>query len=319
MPIVSLWILFASVAVAVVAGFQLWRNYQLQVSRDDASAVAPTQEPPLERPKLLRDLRLSERPKVDAWLRTIPSVERLQLLLTQSGTHMMADQFLLLMALVGLLVFVPLMLLGLALWLSVMAGLGAAAVPVLIAVYKKRRRLTLFDQQLPDFLDSVARAMQAGNSFSGALSVVSRESPEPIGSELRRVFEEINFGSSVKEGLQSLALRVESDDVRYFVIAVLIHQQTGGSLTTLLLSLSSLIRDRQRLRKLGQVLSAEGRFSAWILTILPFATGMVMYAMNPEFVSILWTHPTGHFMVQVTLVLMVIGVFWMRKMIRFRI
>lgn len=319
MPIVSLVILFTSVSVAVIAATQAWWGYRSAMRLANLPERSSIQKKDSRHPQLLKDLRLSERPKVDAWLRQLPMARHLQFLLIQAGIAQRADQFLLLMLLSGVLTGGVLPLLGFPLPLSAAGGLGALALPVMFALHRKRKRNSLLDQQLPDFLDSVARAMQAGNSFSGALSVVSKEAAEPIGSEFRRVFEEINFGSSVKDGLQSLSVRNTSEDVRYFVIAVLIHLQTGGSLTSLLLGLSNLIRDRQRLRKLSQVLSAEGRLSAWILTLLPFGTALVMYAVNPEFVAVLWTDPAGFSLVQITVVLMIIGILWMRKIIHFRI
>jgi tight adherence protein B len=319
MPIASLVILFISACVAVIAAAQVWWGYHSAMELTNSSERHRAPEEASRHRQLLRDLRLSERPKVDAWLQQLPMARQLQFLLTQAGITQRADQFLLLMLLAGILTAGVLTLFGFPAWLSAVGGLGAMALPVMLALRRKKKRNTLLDQQLPDFLDSVARAMQAGNSFSGALAVVSKEAAEPIGSEFRRVFEEINFGSSVKDGLQSLSIRNASEDVRYFVIAVLIHLQTGGSLTSLLLSLSNLIRDRQRLRKLGQVLSAEGRLSAWILTLLPFGTALVMYAVNPEFVSVLWIDPAGYFLVQITAFLMIIGIIWMRKIIHFRI
>ena len=319
MPIASLVILFMSASLAVIATAQVWWGYRSAIRLTNSSGRHRSPEKASRHLQLLRDLRLSERPKVDAWLQQLPMARQLQFLLTQAGITQRADQFLLLMLSAGIIAAGVLILLGFPAWLSAVGGLGAVALPVMFALRRKRKRNDLLDQQLPDFLDSVARAMQAGNSFSGALSIVSKEAAEPIGSEFRRVFEEINFGSSVKDGLQSLSIRNVSEDVRYFVIAVLIHLQTGGSLTSLLLGLSNLIRDRQRLRKLGRVLSAEGRLSAWILTLLPFGTALVMYAVNPEFVAVLWTDPAGYFLVQVTAFLMIIGIIWMRKIIHFRI
>jgi tight adherence protein B len=319
MPITSLLILFASVSVAVIAAAQLWIAYRVEIPSPEPLNSVAAEEKVKRHPQLLRDLRLSERPKVDAWLQRLPIARHLQLLLTQSGLSCRTDQFIMLMLLAGALIAAVLGLLNLPIWLLGLGGIGGTALPVAVALYKRQKRSLLLDQQLPDFLDSVARAMQAGNSFSGALAVVSKEAAEPIGTEFRRVFEEINFGRSVKEGLQSLSIRNTSDDVRYFVIAVSIHLQTGGSLTSLLLGLSTLIRDRQRLRKLGKVFSAEGRLSAWILALLPFGTALVMFLVNPEFISILWTDPAGAFLLQIMLGLLIVGIIWMQKIIRFRI
>ena len=310
-----LFILFVAVVLSVMALANIWHTQR--ATGQVQTAQIPSS--PALRHRLLRDLRLSERPRLDVWLRHFDWASRVQLLIAQSGLRLMTDQFLLLMLVTVLITAGLLVAVNATWWVVGLASVGVGLLPTVIAMQMRHRRMVRLDEQLPDFLDAVARAMQAGNSFSGALSVVSKEAPEPIGSEFRRMFDEINFGQSVKEGLESLALRVESDDVRYFVIAVLIHQQTGGSLTLLLLSLSALIRDRQRLRKLGRVLSAEGRMSAWILGILPFATGLAMYVVNPEFISVLWTNPVGILLVQGMLVLMVIGLVWMWRIVHFRI
>jgi tight adherence protein B len=256
---------------------------------------------------------------VNQWLARITVMRTVQLLLAQAGMRWMADQFLLMMILIGLAAGLVLRALSVPMGVSILVVLFVMTLPLQVALYKKRRRRRLFDQQLPDFLEAVARAMQAGNAFSGAVAAVSKESPDPISTEFRLVFDQINFGSSMKEGLTALALRTESQDVHFFVTAVLVHQQTGGSLTTLLLSLSALIRDRQRLRKQGRVLSAEGRLSAWILGLLPIVTGAMMYVVNPEFVSVLWTHPTGVMLLQGVLAAMTVGIFWMWRVINFRI
>lgn len=319
-PFLSLALLFVSVAVAFYVSTQLWQIYRIASHR--VPRVGPLPVPAASvatGSRLLRDTRVSERPGLDQWLKQFSIPGRVRLLLAQSGIRLMADQFLWLMLLLAVLVWGALRLLSVSSSVALPAAIVASGLPVMFAIHKKNKRRRLFDQQLPDFLDSVSRAMQAGNSFSGALLAVSKESPDPIGAEFKQVFEEINFGGSTKDGLSALASRLDSEDVRFFVIAVLVHQQTGGSLTTLLLKLAILIRDRQRLRKLGRVLSAEGRLSAWILGLLPFVTGLLMYLVNPEFISTLWTDPAGVVLLQVTGLMMVLGVAWMWKVIHFRI
>lgn len=319
-PFLSLTLLFVSVAIAFYVATQLWQIYQ--IARHRALRLGSLSDLPAPAPngsRLLRDTRVSERPGLDQWLKQFSIPGRIRLLLAQSGIRLMVDQFLWLMLLLAVLAWGALMLLSVSSSLAFLIAILISVLPVVFALHRKNKRRRLFDQQIPDFLDSVSRAMQAGNSFSGALLAVSKESPDPIGAEFKQVFEEINFGGSTKDGLSALAARLDSEDVRFFVIAVLVHQQTGGSLTTLLLKLSTLIRDRQRLRKLGRVLSAEGRLSAWILGLLPFVTGLFMYLVNPEFISTLWTDPAGLMLLQFTGLMMVLGIAWMWKVIHFRI
>ncbi len=294
-----------------------WRAHALrQIDRPTRSIVRPIQ---LRPNRLLRDRRLSESRKIHDLLAELPGSEQLRQLITQSGIQFMTDRVLLIM----ILLFIAGTLFGAAMSLGVLANILLGAVlgasPVAILLTLKRRRLNQINEQLPDLLDSLARSLQAGNSFSTSLATVSREAPEPISGEFRQVSEEINFGSSLKESLQSLSRRINSTDINYFTLAVLTHTQTGGNLSELLLSLASLIRDRQRLRKIGKVLSAEGRLSGWILGALPFVTGALIFAINPSFISVLWKNPSGVLLMQITAVMMVIGVIWMVRIVNFRI
>jgi len=319
MPVFTAFLLFIAAAAAAFAVMQLAQELRLRKAVAPNPAKAAALANVIGTSRLLRDMRLSEHARIDGILSRIPFMRQFQVLLRQSGVVARVDQYLMVCLTLALVTVAAALMLGSAFFGALLLGALAGFVPVLGLHVKKLKRLKRIDQQLPDFLDTVARAMQAGNAFSGAMASVAKESPEPIGSEFRLVSEEINFGSSVREGLAALAERVASEDVRTFVVAVQVHHQTGGSLTTLLLKLATLIRDRQRLRKLGHVLSAEGRLSAWILTILPFATALIMYAINKDFIAILWSTPIGLFLIQGAAVLMVIGVVWMWRIIQFRI
>jgi tight adherence protein B len=208
---------------------------------------------------------------------------------------------------------------GLPLLAVVGAVVAAGALPLLYVLNAKRKRLITFEQQLPDALDLMGRAMRAGHAFSGALKMVGDEMPEPVAGEFRITFDELNYGIHLNDALQNMAARVPSDDLRYFVIAVLIQRETGGNLTELLDNISALIRARLKLLGTIRVLSAEGRLSAWILGILPFAMAAILYLINPKFMSMLWTDPLGQKMVWVMLVAMVVGVYWMRRIVKIHV
>jgi tight adherence protein B len=294
-----------------------WRQRALQqIDQPKKSVVQPIRMRPI---RLLRDRRLSESRRVHDVLAELPATWSLQRLITQSGVQFMTDRLLIIMALLFISGLLFGGLISLNLIASIALGLVFGASPIFILVALKRKRLDRINEQLPDLLDSLARSLQAGNSFSTSLATVSREAPEPISSEFRQISEEINFGSSLKDSLQSLSKRINSTDINYFTLAVLTHTQTGGNLSELLLSLASLIRDRQRLRKIGRVLSAEGRLSGWILGALPFVTGALIFAINPTFISVLWKNPSGVLLMQITAVMMVIGVIWMIRIVNFRI
>ncbi len=268
---------------------------------------------------ILRDLRVSTNPIIEKYFSRIGYVRRLQILISQSGLSWHADRVIGIPLGLSVLFIIILGVQKIHPALIALSVVVCAGIPAAYLLIKKSQRLRKIEEQLPDALDALARAMQAGNSFVSALEVVSRDSSPPISRELRLVAEEVNFGRSVKEGLSALASRVDSVDIRYFMLAVLIHSQAGGNLSGLLLKLSSLIRERLKLRRMGQVLTAEGRLSGWILTLLPFVAAGAIFSVNPEFMSALWTNPGGILFIQVNIVLMVIGIFWMWRIVHVRI
>jgi tight adherence protein B len=148
--------------------------------------------------------------------------------------------------------------------------------------------------------------------------MVSTEFPQPMGGEFRITFDEINYGVPLNEALMNLAKRIPISDLRYFVIAVLIQRETGGNLAEVLDSIAFLIRERFKLFDKVRVLSAEGKMSAWVLGLLPFITAAAMLALNRPFLEVLWTDPVGLKVIG-ALVMMVVGVFLMRRIIKIRV
>ena len=142
---------------------------------------------------------------------------------------------------------------------------------------------------------------------------------EPIAGEFRIVHDEVNFGVALQQALTNLSERVPLTDLRYFIVSVLIQRESGGNLTEVLGNLSRLIRERLKLMAKVKVLSSEGRLSAWILGIMPFALAGVMYLLNPEFMAPLWTDPIGLSIIKYMLILMAFGVLILGKIIKIRV
>ena len=268
---------------------------------------------------LIKQRLLAQAPGVERLLLLIPRIHQLDRLILQSGAHMSVLQLLGLM----LLASAGGVVLALFVHLPVLVVVAIAAVAALVPLFylqgAKHNRMHAIEQQLPDALDLMGRAMMAGHAFPSALQMVGSEMPDPIAAEFRIVFDEINYGISTQEALINLNTRVPSTDLSYFVIAVLIQRETGGNLAELLGNISELIRARLKLMGTVRVLSAEGRLSAWILTILPFALGFVLQIINPEFLSVLWTDPMGQKMVVIALGMMLVGIFAMWRIIKIRI
>jgi tight adherence protein B len=149
--------------------------------------------------------------------------------------------------------------------------------------------------------------------------MAATEGPDPTAHEFHLAFDEISFGITAQDALTHLAERVPSNDLRYLVVAVLTQHETGGNLAELLGNTAELIRARHKLMGAVRVLATEGKFSAWILVILPFGLAAGLYAVNHEFLKTLWTDPAGLNVLVCAAVAMVIGIFWMWRAVKIHI
>lgn len=268
---------------------------------------------------LAKQRLLAKTPELQNLLLSIPRVHLLDRLLLQSGLDITVAGFLGITVVAALLGALVAVFLGMPLLLLVIIAIAAGTIPLMYILKAKNKRMTVIESQLPDALDLMGRAMRAGHAFPSALRMVGNEMAEPIASEFRTVFEEINYGISTQEALTNLSNRVPSTDLSYFVIAVLIQHETGGNLSELLGNISTIIRERLKLMGTIRVLSAEGKLSAWILTLLPFVLGLTLQAVNPKFLSVLWTDPLGIKMSLIALCMMLLGIYAMSRIIKIRV
>jgi tight adherence protein B len=268
---------------------------------------------------MIKQRLLSQSPLMQRVLLGIPRAHQLDRLLEQSGLSWSVSRLLALMCLSVLPVAAVALWAGLPFLFALAVGAAGCLLPLQYAVRCKTRRLNQIDQQLPDALDLIGRALRAGHAFPTALSMVGNEMRDPIAGEFATAFDEVNFGIAMQDALMNLATRVPSTDLRYFVIAVTIQRETGGNLAELLDNISSIIRERIKLVGQVRVLSAEGRMSAWVLGLLPFGAAAMIQLTNPAFLRVLYTDPAGHMMLGVAGGLMVLGLFAMRKIIRIRV
>lgn len=268
---------------------------------------------------LLKQRNLSDSAWLERLLLAVPRIAAIDRWLQQSGLSITVARLMLISAgcisLALVLGWVARAPLGIVFSL---AALGAA-LPLVFVAHARAGRLRRFDEQLPDALDLIARALRAGHAFPSAMQMVGTESMEPIATEFQITFEEINYGVSANDAMLNLATRVPSMDLRYFIIAVILQRETGGNLAELLGNLSQLIRERFKLLGRIRVLAAEGRLSAYILTTLPFAAALVIFAVNPKFMSVLWRDPAGLQVIWACLVMLVLGVLWMWRIVKIRV
>ncbi|OIR17581.1 bacterial type II secretion system protein F domain protein [mine drainage metagenome] len=311
---------FLAVVLMLEGMYMAWNAYRgADAKRIERRLQAMSAGAGNQNASLVKQRLLAKSPGMEKFLLQIPRIHQLDRLLLQSGSNLSVAGFIgltLLSAIVGgALAF----MLGLPLFTVFAIAVVSSFLPFLYMQSAKHNRMIVIERQLPDALDLMGRAMKAGHAFPSALQMVGSEMPDPIASEFRIVFDEVNYGISVQEALTNLAIRVPSTDLSYFVIAVLIQRETGGNLAELLGNISSLIRARLKLLGTVRVLSAEGRLSAWILTLLPFALAFVLQLINPKFLGVLWTDPIGLKMVGIALCMMIIGIFTMWRIIKIRV
>lgn len=272
-----------------------------------------------ESASMIKQRLLSESPLFQRLLLQMPRVSQLDRLLEQSGMTWTVSDLIVLSLICPVLVGGAGLLLRLPPLIILPLMAFSVCMPLLIVLRAKGKRLAKVDQQLPDALDLIGRALRAGHAFPTAMKMVGDEMNAPIADEFKATFDEVNFGISMNDALMNMATRVPSTDLRYFVIAVMIQRETGGNLAELLDNISKIVRERIKLLGQIRVLSAEGRMSAWVLGLLPFAAAAMIQLTNPGFLAVLYTDPAGQKMVATALTMMFVGVLAMRKIIRIRV
>lgn len=312
---------FIAVVLLVESLYMIWNSYRgpetkkIEQRLRALSAGADTGG----RTALLKDRMLSDVPFIERLLLRIPRVHGLDRTLVQSGLEWTVGTLLAISFLFAVVAYVALSYVGVFPMFQWGAAIAAALLPVAFVRWKRTRRLRKVEGQLPDALDLIGRAMRAGHALPSGLQMVAQEMHDPIAAEFRITHDEINFGVTIHEALANLSVRVPITDMNYFVVAVLIQREAGGNLTELLDNLSKLIRERRKFHAKVRVLTTEGRMSAWLLGLLPFALAAILNFANHDFISILWTDPVGIMIANVVLGMMAIGGIWMYRLIQLRV
>ncbi|MGE5469750.1 MAG: type II secretion system F family protein [Bacteroidota bacterium] len=268
---------------------------------------------------ILKQRVLSQSEGLHRLLLTMPRVQAIDRLLIQSGLGMSVAELIGFSAALAALGFCGMLLAGHGLLFGIaLAGL-LGGLPLLHVKRAKGKRMARIENQLPDAIDLMGRAMRAGHAFPTALQMVGDEMAEPIGAEFRTLFDEINYGVTLQDALLNLLSRVPSTDLQYFVVALLIQRETGGNLAELLDNISAIVRSRIKLMGEVRTLSAEGKLSAWILSLLPFGAALLINIVNPGFMTVLWTDPLGLKLVYGALFMMAFGIWWMTRIVKIRV
>lgn len=264
---------------------------------------------------LLKKQVLSDVPFLNQILTKMPWFGKLQLTINQANMKYTLGFFILISLTFGLVGYLAGSALLKTTWQPALAALGLACLPYFHLLMKKKERMGKFEKQLPEALDLIARALKAGHAFTTGMKLVSEEFKDPIGPEFDETLDEINFGLSVADALKNLTRRVECLDLKFFVVSVILQRETGGNLAEIIESLAHLIRERFKFRRKVQVLSAEGKLSAVILLILPFVLFAGILFLNPDYMEVLITDPIGKTISTISIIMMVVGVFFIRRII----
>lgn len=198
---------------------------------------------------------------------------------------------------------------------AVIFALAGYLIPGLVLGSHLRKRTRLAEEQLTEFLGLASNALRAGHSFQQALDLAGKEMPDPMGFELRRSLREISLGLSVEDSLQRLNERLPSADLDLIITAVLIQRQVGGDLAAIFDGISATIRGRQKLKGQVRSLTAQGRMSGWVISLLPVGLLVIITLINPEHTSLLWRSTMGLVMLGAGVVSQFIGIMVIKKVV----
>ncbi|MGA7107472.1 MAG: type II secretion system F family protein [Terracidiphilus sp.] len=312
---VSVFLVVALVAAASGAGASK-QDKEMLARLDSALATGKAKS---DMSDLLIDVRknelLSTIPWIDKALRKLELTPRLRRLLYQADLKWTVGGLMLMclgcFAVPGYIVYwrTGAVLFG------VLIGLVTGFGPIGFVMFKRNKRMSKFEEGLPEALDLICSALRVGHSLNSALGLVTRECPDPVGPEFRVCFDEQNYGLELKTALENMTNRVPVQDLRIVVTGILIQKESGGNLAEVLEKAAEVIRERFRLKRQIQTHTAQGRLTGVILTLLPIFLGCALYFVNPEMMSLLWTREIGIKLLYAAGIMIVVGGLIIRKIV----
>jgi len=243
------------------------------------------------------------------------STGTLQRDIERAGLTISVGRLVLTAGFIGMLVFAIVSFVTNMILVSAALAAGAAVLPFIVVRRKAVRRLRQFEEQFPEAIDLISRALRAGHAMTTGLSMGADEMPPPVGTEFRLVYDRQNFGMSLPECLRALAERNPLVDVRFFVTAVLTQRESGGNLAEILDNLAAIIRERFVIKRHVRVVSAHGRITGWVLGALPLVLAGLLVLIAPAHMSVMITDPLGRQMVVAAVVLQIVGVLIIRRIL----
>ena len=310
-------------AAVLLAGWALFLSVrQRRLARQAlagrlAAVVGPVLE--IAPAALLKDPRLSRIPALDAALRRTPLVLPLVRMIRQAGLQRRLGEVLLYVPLLACTGYLLVRLAGGAGVLGLVVAGALGLLPLAVVASLRRQRTTRFAEQLPDALDLIRAALQAGHGLQSAFGVVADTFADPVAQEFRYVVEELRLGLPMREALYNLATRVGDPNVPILIVGVLVAQEVGGNLAEVTDNIAHTIRERAKLARQTRVMTAQGRLSGALLTSLPFLVSLFMYAVTPTYFAPLIETRTGHYMIAYALVSILWGHLVIRRLVQVKV
>ncbi len=246
-------------------------------------------------------------------------IPKLQTLLDQANLEWSASQTMLNFTGAALVITLGLWASNAGLFAALGCGGAAVILPLLWISLRRKHRMTKLTTQLPDVFEMMSQALRAGHSLGGAIQLVYEQMPPPVATEFAQVYHEQNLGIRIEDALKSMADRVDSLDVKFFVTAVMIQRQTGGDLAEVLDNISGVIRERIELAGLVRGLTAEGRLSGWVLFALPAIVFVGSMFLNPDYATVLLEDPRGQIMLMLAAGMQLMGIAMIRWIVNIKV
>ena len=268
---------------------------------------------------LLRKRYLTQLKPPERFLEDLPAMESLAAMIEQAGYSILAYRLVLLSMSLGVVAGYLSWAAFRMPWITVIVTGLAVTLPVLNIRRARTQRLAKFEEQLPDAIDVIKRALKAGHPFNGTLKLVADDMDDPVAHEFGLTFNEISYGNDVRRALLGLLSRIPSITVMALVTSILVQKETGGNLAEVLEQISKVIRGRFRFQRKVRTLTAEGRMSAWVLATVPLILFATIWVTTPDYLPILVEDPRGHKLIIYGAISGVIGIAWIRRIIRIEV
>jgi tight adherence protein B len=272
-----------------------------------------------EVPDVLRREMLSDMPFLNNLLATAPGVRNLKLLLEQAAIEMQLGSFVLICIALMIVGIAVTFVMGLPFYFALAGGALGFALPFIVATVMRQRRFDKFEEQFPEAMDLLGRAVRAGHAFTTGFELIGKELPDPVGQEFRVAFQQQSLGLPLKDALGNLAVRMPLPDIRIFVSSLQIQRESGGNLGEILDTMSHIVRERFKLRRQIRVYTAEGRLSMYFLTAIPIVAFLGLSIFQPGYLAPMLTDHRGHIGLAAAVILQVIGYIVISRIIKIKV